>query len=80
MKVSEALKLKIEGLFNRKVISIERVYAGHWQRSRGAWSWFAILENGPSVGSCYTMTECVKAKKLEKLSLTVVDVELFPEN
>jgi hypothetical protein len=27
-------------------VTIERTYAGHWQRSAGAWSWMLLDQNG----------------------------------
>lgn len=40
-----------------------RLRPGHWQRSAGAWSWdFNTLKG--NIGSCETMSECIKAKKL----------------
>lgn len=46
---------------------IMRTRAGYWQRRAVAWRW--QVEDGklyPSVGSQYTMADCLKAKKLEK--------------
>ena len=39
----------------------ERVYAGYWQKSQGAWSWCI----GTTIGSQWTMKSCVDAKELE---------------
>lgn len=30
-------------------LKIVRVYAGHWQRSGGAWSWYAVDQHGNCV-------------------------------
>lgn len=45
-----------------KDYEIRRTHAGHWQRSRGAWSWVLInYKIGHQLcGSQYTATECVK--------------------
>jgi hypothetical protein len=50
-RLSEDHKLKVrEGSF-------QRTRSGYWQRSSGAFSWFASLEDGTSIGSCYSVTE-----------------------
>lgn len=39
----------------------KRCYAGHWQRSQGAWSWRASCNGGSSeIGSQMSMTELLK--------------------
>lgn len=34
-----------------------RTYAGHWQRSEGAWSWWVELAGGITIGSQWSMAE-----------------------
>jgi len=45
-----------------------RTYSGHWQRKRGAWSWWFSVESGPlsryQIGSPYSMTYLMKYPKL----------------
>ena len=48
---------------------LQRVRAGHWQRSAGAWSWHSRTlpergDNGEEVGSQFSVTELLKSKKL----------------
>lgn len=43
---------------------IERVYAGHHQRSEGAWSWATMRPTSPAIGSQHTMQECLTAPLL----------------
>ncbi len=42
----------------------QRTYAGHWERSRGTWSWYLVsvlpLISLPDIGSCDKLTDCVK--------------------
>ncbi|KKL56267.1 hypothetical protein LCGC14_2247130 [marine sediment metagenome] len=49
-------------------VGINRTYAGHWQRSKGAWLWYFYNSDYPSIsniGSQWPATECMKAKELE---------------
>ena len=59
---------------------IQRTYAGHWQRSAGAWSWHlrAIDNQYGTVrdfGSAYSASEC-----LEQNDLIVQDYFMSPNN
>lgn len=46
-------------------IEIIRTRAGHWQRSAGAWSWYALDAKGREVmGSPTSITELLKAPAL----------------
>lgn len=60
--VSERLKARLIGL-GWPVDTIERVRAGHIQRSAGAWSWVALgrWEGGGAfdIGSSETMAYCL---------------------
>lgn len=42
--------------------SFRRTYAGYWQRSLGAWSWYMRTKSGVDIGSMEPVTECVKKK------------------
>lgn len=49
-------------------VTIKRTYAGHYQKSAGAWLWFFYNKDYPqlsNIGSQWTATECMKAKELE---------------
>lgn len=48
---------------NDKEVLPKRIYAGHWQRSEGAWSWYYSTLLG-DVGSHDTMKECLNSKNL----------------
>ena len=45
----------------------ERVYAGHWQRSAGAWSWYMCYPapggGVQEIGSQWSVTELLRSKK-----------------
>lgn len=45
-----------------------RVYAGHWQRAQGAWSWYiTVPDNGSRkewLASHYPVSELLKTKEL----------------
>ena len=46
-------------------IEIKRTYAGFWQRAAGAWSWFAVDEEGHELfGSQWTCKQVIEAEKL----------------
>jgi hypothetical protein len=51
-------------------IAIRRVHAGHWQRSAGAWSWYAVNANGLELfGSPDPAGEVIGAHKLEAVEM-----------
>ncbi len=46
-------------------IEIRRTHVGHWQRSAGAWSWWACdADGGEIMGSPHTVSELLKAPKI----------------
>jgi len=47
-------------------------------RECGAWRWSAMMGSG-RIGSCYTMKECVDAKKLESHEIHYIDIEISPK-
>lgn len=65
---------------------VRRTYAGRNQRACGAWSWFLYCEKEliSSIGSSYTVTELLKAKKwsftndIDK-TLYGYNTEVYPE-
>lgn len=60
-KLSEKIKLDL----GREVINFRRCYAGHHQRSGGAFVWDATDKvTGHSVGSTFPATELLKSKTL----------------
>jgi hypothetical protein len=69
--VSERLRVRLEDLMGDRFDKPARVRAGHWQRSKGAWSWQCLryMESGgrKSYGSILTMAECLKMSDKELL-------------
>lgn len=70
-KIAERLR-KEEGLdwIDPARARIRRTYAGHHQRSEGAWSWELLDENGgffkgQGIGSQWPATVVAKAERLE---------------
>lgn len=62
---------------------IYRVYAGHWQRSMGAWSWFMTTKpdaGGLSVGSQWTANTVASAKVRAYLESGMAGVEIVPDD
>jgi hypothetical protein len=65
MTIKEKLisRLQAEGV---DVVEVRRIYAGHWQRSSGAWSWVGVNAQGVEmIGSQQNMGFMVKATKDE---------------
>lgn len=57
--------------------SFKRTYAGHYQRSNGAWSWFMREKNTYfEIGSADSVTNILKYKDY----VTLLDDELIIEN
>jgi len=75
---SKRVAKRIKKEFNIEVKPvIYRTYAGRWQRSRGAWSWWMELKDSPiMVGSAFPARDILKAKKL---SISDTDNEIFIE-
>ena len=52
---------------NEMDFHFERVYAGHWQRSAGAWSWYMCYPapggGVQEIGSQWSVTELLRSKK-----------------
>lgn len=62
-----AAKARAIGIEVPELIRIERTYAGHWQMSAGAWSWYAIdPSTGHEVmGSSHTIKELLAADAID---------------
>lgn len=43
---------------------IHRTRCGYWQKAQGAWSWWMQSKDYFQVGSQFSATVCVKAKKI----------------
>jgi hypothetical protein len=64
--------LEPEGITLPEGTVLRRSNAGHWQRSEGAWSWFAFHPGGAplipggegDVGSCYPMGVLLKCDEV----------------
>lgn len=55
--------------------SFRRTYAGYWQRSNGAWSWFMLTKGGWDIGSSEPATKCVQ----KKYKIYKIGTELYLE-
>lgn len=42
---------------------VHRTRCGYWQKAQGAWSWSMRTQDRLEIGSQFTATECLKAKK-----------------
>jgi hypothetical protein len=79
-RLAERLEREHELLVD--VSSFERVHAGHWQRSSGAWSWCAYLhapENQARtmIGSQYNVKQLLAAPALT-LTHSICQIEIDP--
>ena len=60
-QIAKLVKVKFD--IDLDVNSFKRTYAGYWQRSSGAWSWYMFIQGGTfEVGSSYSITELLKNK------------------
>ena len=58
--------------------TIERTYAGHWQKLAGAFVWTVVKEPAyPVIGSGYTVTKLLKRKLLHVTNYWG-DLEVWP--
>ena len=74
-----AERLKKEHRIDADPSTFERVYAGHWQRSSGAWSWWMFLREEKdrgrqTIGSQFSVTELLK---MEKWTVDLLHVSEF---
>lgn len=74
-----AERIKREFGFEVDPESFERTYAGHWQRSAGAYSWTMKTASGlTTVGGCEPVSKyIVKRNLLEMEQRYLFDFELF---
>lgn len=78
--LSLKLEKRLASLGIRVIPKINRLYPGRNQRSAGAWSWFVrTRDNMTDVGSCWTVTQIVKAERLTASS-KIGSIEIFPED
>ena len=64
MTTFDKLKIRIKKDLNIELENFERSYVGHWQRSKGAWVWFANIKGtATSIGSTESATDLLKSKK-----------------
>jgi len=74
------LKNRLEKEFGIENIipEIHRTRAGYWQRAEGAWSWFMMCKDNTDVGSQWSATKVLKAKRLSityAICQNTIDVE-----
>lgn len=70
-------KIKDELGYECEPSTFKRTYAGYWQRSEGAWSWFIRTKNKIELGCAEPVKECVKRKYI--LTLSAYDSEIYLE-
>lgn len=58
------VRLRTMGLNVPEGATIGRVYAGHWQRSAGAWSWTVEPSQVQGIGSLWTVTGLLRVPRL----------------
>jgi len=63
-KISERLFDRLVEMGLKPKTVPQRIMAGYWQRSLGAWRWSCWTEENTEMGSQDTMTECVNAESL----------------
>ena len=71
---------RIKREFGFEVIpeSFERTYAGHWQRSAGAYSWIILARNHVVIGGCEPIRKYIaKSSFLELGERHINEYELF---
>lgn len=85
MKPVERLAQRLEREHSIKMDArtFTRTRAGHWQRSSGAWSWWAYLvrkdsEAYQTIGSQYGVTALLKSAELE-VGKSFCDIEIDPK-
>lgn len=73
-RIKEELNIEI------KPSSLHRTYAGYWQLRAGAWSWVGELATSQDipcyVGSCETVSNLLRAKKLDCGYINVYEIEI----
>jgi hypothetical protein len=77
-KLVDRLKNELGILADSK--SFKRVYAGYWQRSKGAWSWsMNISGTNQFIGSQSSVGELLKAKRISEYTY-LMDIHIDPIN
>jgi hypothetical protein len=79
-KISERLFDKLEGMGLRPAELPKRIRAGYWQRSNGAWRWSCPTIDHLEIGSCDTMSDVLKAKKVSTVCPHFGDIEISVED
>ena len=77
-----AKKIKKELDIDCDVSTFRRTYAGSWQRSAGAWSWWMQMTNRPgSIGSSWSVSALLRKEVRLNLScyLYDFDLEIYPK-
>ena len=77
-KLSERLFDRLNDLgFELKEIPVRHATSFNL-RECGAWRWSAMMNSG-RIGSCYTMKQCLNAKKLRSHEIHHIDIDVSPE-
>jgi len=74
----QRLQKRLEKMYGQAPTDFERTYAGRNLRARGAFVWTAKL-GIKTIGSCWTVTELLKAKHLTDQHCGFNEIEIFPE-
>ena len=75
----QRLAMRIKESFGYVLNDFKRTYAGKNMKAGGAFVWEAKL-GVYTVGSCWTVTELLKAKEITKRDCGFNEIELFPED
>ena len=86
-EVAQKLIARLRKELNLKIpegTRLRRTYAGHWQKSAGAWSWYLYHDNiahMSSIGSSYSASRLVKSSNLSiyKARSWDSEIEILPE-
>lgn len=74
----EMLQKRLEGMFGCKPTDFKRTYAGTNMKKSGAFVWEAKI-GMVTIGSCWTVTELLKAKNIIQMDCGFNTIELIPE-
>lgn len=74
----ERLAKRLYGMFGYELTNFKRTYASKDMKKAGAFVWEARLGN-MTVGSCWTVTELLRAKNITQEHCGWHEIELFPE-
>ena len=74
----QRLAKKLTPMFGREPTDFSRTYAGKNMKQAGAFIWDAKI-GITTIGSCFPVTELLKAKNITAQHCGFNEIELFPE-